>query len=303
VNFAAIRVGCFVLMSLTASLACAAEITLYDQEGYGGRRFSTHAPFANLGDAGFNHVAASVVIKSGTWQLCENPEFHGRCVTLTPGEYPSLEPYSLTRRVASVREFVAQAAPPPPATPRPSAVRITLYDGFDFTGRSITLDQTEVNLDLIGFNDRARSAIVYGADWELCLHEQFRGTCQIYAPGRHPSLGAGLDGEVSSARPLAAPPPPPPPAQPRGPFAILYDQPSFAGNTYEIDGPELVNLANTGFNDRAMSLRVLRGQWIFCVDAQYQGACLTFDQGDYPYLPIELDRKISSGRRVDANRR
>ena len=59
------------------------------------------------------------------------------------------------------------------------------------------------------------------------------------------------------------------------------------------------NLDPTGFNDRAESLRVERGYWIFCSDANFEGECLTFGPGDYPNLPGELNRRISSGRMIN----
>ena len=52
------------------------------------------------------------------------------------------------------------------------------------------------------------------------------------------------------------------------------------------------------FNDRASSLRVDRGYWIFCSDADFRGECRTFGPGEYPVLPPELDNRISSGRRI-----
>jgi hypothetical protein len=60
----------------------------------------------------------------------------------------------------------------------------------------------------------------------------------------------------------------------------------------------LPDLANTGFNDRAQSLRVERGYWIFCSDAGFQGTCRTFGPGSYPNLGWGLDNKVSSGRRI-----
>ena len=58
------------------------------------------------------------------------------------------------------------------------------------------------------------------------------------------------------------------------------------------------NLAGAGFNDRASSLRVEQGYWMFCSDADYNGECLTFGPGKYPNLPPELSNRISSARRI-----
>lgn len=84
----------------------------------------------------------------------------------------------------------------------------------------------------------------------------------------------------------------------RGVGAILYSNSDFRGDHYVVEGNYLRDLANTGFNDRAQSLRVERGYWIFCSDAEFHGECRTFGPGDYRHLPRALDNRISSGRRI-----
>ena len=58
------------------------------------------------------------------------------------------------------------------------------------------------------------------------------------------------------------------------------------------------NLAVSGFNDRASSLRIEGGYWMFCSDANFTGECLTFGPGDYATLPWGFNNRISSGRRI-----
>jgi len=83
-----------------------------------------------------------------------------------------------------------------------------------------------------------------------------------------------------------------------GPDAVLFTNPDFGGQRFVIDGDYMPDLANTGFNDRAQSVRVNRGYWIFCSDAQFRGQCRTFGPGDYGHLGWALDNKVSSGRRI-----
>ena len=83
-----------------------------------------------------------------------------------------------------------------------------------------------------------------------------------------------------------------------GARAVLYENPNMSGRAYIIDNGVAYNLAATGFNDRAASLRVEAGYWVFRSDANFGGECLTFGPGDYPTLPWVLARKISSGRRL-----
>ena len=83
-----------------------------------------------------------------------------------------------------------------------------------------------------------------------------------------------------------------------GPGAVLFTNPDFQGQRFVIEGDYLPDLANSGFNDRAQSLSVERGYWIFCSDAQFRGQCRTFGPGRYARLGWALDNKVSSGRRI-----
>jgi uncharacterized protein YcfJ len=95
---AAIAVGAMTFASLAA-----AQITIYEREGFGGRSVTTHAPIEFLGDYGFNDRASSVVVTSRRWEICEDARFGGRCAFLRPGQYPSLASMGLNNRVTSVR--------------------------------------------------------------------------------------------------------------------------------------------------------------------------------------------------------
>ena len=79
--------------------------------------------------------------------------------------------------------------------------------------------------------------------------------------------------------------------------ATLFSGPNLSGRAFPLGGEGASNLDGL-FNDRASSLRVERGYWIFCSDANFRGECLTFGPGEYPNLPSQLDNRISSGRRI-----
>ena len=175
------------------------------------------------------------------------------------------------------------------------------YDRENFGGRGVTVTDVVADFNDIGFNDRTRSVVVYSGTWELCHDMQFRGECQVLVPGRYPQMQGALDREVSSARPIAERVVEQRPAygvRPGRIRAVLYEGPRFTGRSYVVDENVLRNLDGTGFNDRASSMRIERGYWIFCSDAQFAGECLTFGPGEYPQLPPTLDNRISSGRRI-----
>ena len=80
---------------------------------------------------------------------------------------------------------------------------VTLFESENFGGRQFTMDQSVANFGSSGINNRARSAIVEGNPWDLCIDVNFGGGCTRLVPGRYPSLGGWSD-RISSARSMAA---------------------------------------------------------------------------------------------------
>ncbi|MEP6656645.1 MAG: beta/gamma crystallin-related protein [Betaproteobacteria bacterium] len=273
--------------------AAAAQVTIYADENFRGRAVTIDQPVGDFNRYGFNDQASSASVRGGTWQFCTEINFRGRCVSLSPGDYRSLASVGINDRISSLRE----AGPGGGAggTGRP---RIALYDNNGFGGRGITLEGDVVNLDQIGFNDRANSAVVEEGNWQLCEHAGFQGSCITVAPGRYPDLG-GLSGRVSSARMVATAPAPVPPPGRTGGRVILFGRAGLTGQELVIDRPIVRNLGDLYFNDAALSLRVESGYWMFCSEANFEGECRTFGPGDYAELPPELRYTISSGRRIN----
>ncbi len=186
------------------------------------------------------------------------------------------------------------------------AGEIVLYEGPSFQGQRMTLRGDAPDLDRTQFNDRAESIIVHDGVWEVCTDARFSGHCVRLQRGEYPTLDGSLNRRISSAREIAQYAPPPQPAGPGygapgsgGPArAVLYEGEGFRGRSFEITRDVVRNLDRTNFNDRGASLRVYSGYWIFCSDANFEGDCRTFGPGEYPDLPGDLNRRISSGRRI-----
>jgi len=184
-----------------------------------------------------------------------------------------------------------------------AAGEITLFEREGFQGRRLSIRGTMSDLDRTDFNDRAESIIVRDGVWEVCTDARFNGRCVRLQPGEYPNLRGSLDRSISSVREVTqAAYAPPAPAYGGGgggqPRAILYSGQGMSGGAFEIDRSVVRNLDGTGFNDRAASLTVLGGYWIFRSDANFEGDCRTFGPGDYPNLPPDLNHRISSGRRI-----
>jgi len=80
-----------------------AQITLYAGEGFRGPAFTADKPIWDFDPYGFNDRARSVVVSGGSWQVCEDSRFQGRCVVLPPGNYDSLASAGMSERISSVR--------------------------------------------------------------------------------------------------------------------------------------------------------------------------------------------------------
>ena len=84
-----------------------------------------------------------------------------------------------------------------------AAAQVTFYEREGFRGRAVTIDRQIGNLERIGFNDRASSAVVARGRWEVCEHSRFEGNCVVLRPGSYDSLaGLGMSNQISSVRPL-----------------------------------------------------------------------------------------------------
>jgi Beta/Gamma crystallin len=300
-----------VLLTLCSASALAGEITLFQNRDFRGNTTTLQSPMLDMERAGFT-TASSAVVRSGVWQACTSANFQGQCIQLQPGEYRNVNGL-LNDDIASVREItVASAVPAPvivaetPAIPASVIVasdepRIALFERSGFSGSSIELNKTMGGLDRTGLYAGASAAVVYGGVWRLCSRQYFRGECADFSPGRYDSLGS-LTGRVSSAElvavtssvPVSVAPPPAMTGR-----VVLYELPNFGGQSVVIDRSAISDLQRVGFSDRAASMRIVSGTWMFCTDAGFHGACYTLGPGQYASLPRDVDRRIASARVVN----
>ena len=210
-----------------------------------------------------------------------------------------------------------------------ASAQIVLYENDNFNGRSYRASYSVPNLNDGGFNDKASSVTVRGGRWQLCDDAYFRGSCVTLGSGEYPSLRAmGMNDRVSSVRELGWTP------DGGGGWsgsnsynsdsgynnrytyngndyqggnwgsgsrAVLFSGYNLSGEAFVVSPGGIGNLDRAGFNDKARSLRVESGYWLFCTDADFQGNCHTYGPGDYPNLPGGQSHAISSGRRISGN--
>jgi hypothetical protein len=194
----------FIVAAAVVAGAASAEVTFYQNENFSGRSFTARDPVQSFRDYGFNDRASSAVVTGHAWEVCDDAYFRGHCVVLRPGSYPSLREMALNNQVSSAREADRNARYNDERyAPAPMPGQVTFFQGEYFQGPSFHVNaQSDVaDFHRFGFNDRASSAVVLGADWEVCSKPGFSGRCVVLRPGRYPNLGAmGLDDRVTSVR-------------------------------------------------------------------------------------------------------
>ncbi len=284
-----------------AAAAGAAEIVFYEYADFAGRSLTLRGQARNFSDLAFNDRASSLVVQSGTWEVCTDADFKGACVKLERGEYAQLDA-RLDSRISSARE-IGSYRDVEGAYRDHRRGALELFAGEDFRGASVVVDRDAGNFAELGFNDRARSLIVRDGHWELCGDAWYRGACRIFGPGRYADLGPGWARQISSARrtgtdrdaPYVIGGGGPRVPQDQALRVVFYDQEGFVGRSFAITR-NTVDFAATGFNDQALSVLVEGGAWEVCTDAFFQGRCQVLPAGPYRRLEPALQRSISSAR-------
>lgn len=214
----------------TINHVAAGEISLYSQPDFRGPQVTVRDSVRNVTDLGFNDRASSIVVGSGAWEVCEHKDFGGQCTVLERGQYPNLG--RLGNAISSLRELDRghdrggyrdrddgrnegrdhgrndgrddgrdgnrqgwrdrrdddRRGPP-----------VELFSGRNFDGERIELAGDLRTLRARDFNDRAGSLVVREGQWQVCEHDDYRGRCEVFGPGRYPALG-GLNNLASSVR-------------------------------------------------------------------------------------------------------
>ena len=91
------------IVGLVFATQAAAQVTFYSRDDFRGQSFTTDRDIRNMERQGFNDRASSAVVRGGSWQVCEDARFEGRCAVLQPGDYPSLADMGLSNEISSVR--------------------------------------------------------------------------------------------------------------------------------------------------------------------------------------------------------
>lgn len=182
-------------------------------------------------------------------------------------------------------------------------VGILVFQDANFRGQNATFRDEVPELSGYRLDNRISSLRVSpGESWEVCEQPYFSGRCQVFY-GDEPNLQQrGWNDRISSMRPVRGgggggwrPPVDPggPPSWGRG--VELFEDRGFRGDRRVVTGP-VEDMRSLGFNDKARSLRLPRGEsWEVCVDNFFRNCRVV--NTDWPDLDgLNMSRRISSLR-------
>jgi hypothetical protein len=178
---------------------------------------------------------------------------------------------------------------------RMGTVGLTVFTETDFGGRSATFREDTPNLLESGLNDRIVSLRVgRGERWEVCEHARYRGRCVVLSGEEADLSRNGWSHTISSVRRVRRGE-----ADSRNESAtdglVLFSRPAFSGDRRRVQRA-IPDLSELEFDDRAMSLRVGRGEsWDVCAETRYRD-CQTVDEDFRDLRELELRGRISSVR-------
>ncbi len=201
----------------------AARVELYTGPRFSGanRAYGNESPNLSQSDPMFNDSVSSIRVTAGEWELCQHPNYSGACLVFGVGSYEYLPP-QLQRQITSIRPIAQPTqgssndflellfggvrytgqlearvfAAGAPSTRHP----IWIFEGREFTGRSLRTRNDIADLRQYSFNDVAGSVFVTHGTWELCQDLNFSGRCYTAGPGQHFELPFGRNGVTSMRR-------------------------------------------------------------------------------------------------------
>lgn len=198
----------YALLCATTVLAHAAvqagEMTLFQDDHFRGRSVNVRNDVNDLSRLDFNDKASSIVVRSGSWEVCKDSNFRNSCRVLQPGRYASLP--GMNDSISSVREVRRGGGGHDgghggnrPGRPDNNGA-VLLFPDAGMRGQPVRLDNEVNDLNRYRFNDRAQSIVINYGRWEFCADANFRGRCVVMGPGSYNRIDGGLDRRISSLR-------------------------------------------------------------------------------------------------------
>ncbi len=173
-------------------------VLLHNGENFSGTALPVMGPVPDLVPMRFNDMASSITVNYGSWEVCTDANFRGRCEILN-GSASSLRPLGLNDNISSIRPIDGAGYPPGGG----GYGSLVLFSSTGMRGDALTVDRDEPSLGRTGFNDRAQSLDVRSGVWQVCVDGNYRGRCETIDRPVPDLRDIGLSGNISSVRRVA----------------------------------------------------------------------------------------------------
>lgn len=289
------------LFKVIALIFCAdlamAQVCFYEHINFEGERFCVGAnqQINSLVGHGWNDRISSVSVPYNfSTRVCEHEGFAGQCLNFNQS-VNDLRGYNFNDFISSLS--VRQQGGGGGGSPGGSN-QSCFFEEPNFQGRRFCLSEGQNYPEFDNMSFSISSVRVHPNHRViLCQYPYQGGYCQVYYNSTS-LLEYNLDNRVRSIiveRNYGQPSPQP---QPQPQEACFYTEMNYVGQALCIrQGNEFRNLANTGFNDRLLSVRIPWNASVYvCEDANFGSPCTTLSGSIANLMNYGFGNRISSIR-------
>lgn len=195
---------------------------IYQHADFRGQSLRVTGPIAHLSEYRFNDKASSIRIHGGSWEVCVDPNFRGRCEILSYRE-DQLNEFRLNDKISSIRPVADRWGRNDRRYDRGGHHgRDNRYDrrrGYDrghrghgnapmilfadpqYRGSALPVNGAIPHLNRLRFNDKVSSIVINRGVWEVCTDPNFRGRCEIIDRSVDETGYYRLNDNITSVRP------------------------------------------------------------------------------------------------------
>jgi hypothetical protein len=273
----------------------------------------------DLGDWGISNSISSFSIGSGTWLMCTEPDFRGRCETFTESR-SNLQGTPFQDRISSlrpVREGGGGNWGGWGDEDQWRRIGIAVYTDANYRGRSWVFSDDIRDLSRMGLNNQISSVRVFGGRWRLCRTPNFGGCIDVRSD--IPNLrGVGFNDQVSSIQEVG-----PGGSQEGGwggsagggwggsgsgggwggsggsgrSYITVYSDKGFSGRSWNFD-KDVRNLGSMGMGNQISSVKLAGGgRWRLCRSSSFDG-CVEVTGDVWDLRELGINDQVNSIQRA-----
>ncbi len=188
-------------------------LVLFQHPGFKGRSVEIRGPVYSLSREriGLNDEVSSIAVLGGTWEVCADPSFTGRC-RIIRGDEVKLSYIRMDDNITSIRPvgrqhdygdaYGRERRPVAGRHDRGARSGVRLFEHPDFRGRSLPVSGAVPYLKPLGANDTVSSIAIHSGAWLVCSDPDYRGRCEIIDASVRTLTPYRLNDNISSIRPV-----------------------------------------------------------------------------------------------------